>query len=339
MLIGFLSIAAVFMVYMRSGMDEVHLNGFNRKRNVILPSLLHALDLKYKSYYISGLSNVKIYLGNRIATSHLLTSNYAMNDTSQTYLPFAAKNVYWPKVNLSVNFPDVYLTEYQTPRFITAKLPFSAEQVRDIAGIQFDDVKVISAHSLIVRRFDPDLRQKVLRKIGIENDLVMGPSFKPTMQMDGSFSIDGFMFYNKQSAKLFYTYYYRNQFVCLDTNMNLLYTASTIDSNQFAKLKISTIKKEKSTETVFAAPPIVVNKQGYSFGSWIYMNSALQADNDSRRDFEGNSIIDVYSSEDGKYYGSLYLPNYAGNKISDFAVYGNILVAISGNFLLSYKIL
>ncbi|MNL00817.1 hypothetical protein D3C87_1212600 [compost metagenome] len=154
-----------------------------------------------------------------------------------------------------------------------------------------------------------------------------------------NFSVDGFTCYNKTAGRVFFTYYYRNQFLCLDTNMNVLYTGTTIDTNTIAKIKLAEYEADGKTIRTMAKPALMVNKKGYSDGNYYYNEAALAGDNEDRRTFNKHTVLDVYKLDNGgKYSHSLYLPNYKDKQLTGFAVRGDLLMAIYDRYLVSYSL-
>jgi hypothetical protein len=155
-------------------------------------------------------------------------------------------------------------------------------------------------------------------------------------QIDGIFSTDGILTNVPNSSKIFYIYYYRNQFICADTNLNLLYRGKTIDTVSQAKIKVGKIISEN--QYTLSSPPKYVNEHACANKHWLFIHSVLKADNESNEVIEKASIIDVYSVNDGQYQFSFYLRDFKGNKMRDFKVFGNTLVALFGHYLYTYQL-
>lgn len=179
---------------------------------------------------------------------------------------------------------------------------------------------------------------------GIGNKLIkqgiMLDSLKTTTllekQVDGMFCTDGEMVKVPGSSKMFYVYYYRNQFLCADSNLNLLYKGKTIDTISHAQIKVARIKS--SGQITMAAPPLIVNKRACANEKYLFVQSALRANNETDYMIKNVSMIDVYAVKDGKYQFSFYLPDFRGHKVRDFKVYGQSLYALYDHYLYKYQI-
>jgi hypothetical protein len=152
-----------------------------------------------------------------------------------------------------------------------------------------------------------------------------------------SFNTDGYLSYNTFLNRMIYTYYYRNEFVCLDSRMNILYTGKTIDTNTVAKIQLGEYRSGDKKIRAMAKPGLVVNKRGYADEFWFYNHAALAADNEQPDVFKKYEVLDVYQLDNGRYSHSIYLPKHKGEKLTDFAVRGNLIVALYGKYLISYE--
>ena len=194
---------------------------------------------------------------------------------------------------------------------------------------QFSAVVSLSRNTFILRCVDQNLQNILIKYVG--SDRISPSSSLLQKQVDGLFCTDGSLIKVPNKNKIFYTYYYRNQFICTDTNLNLLFRGTTIDTNTFAKIKVSRIRSEN--QVTLASPPSYVNLQTSANEKFLFIHSALKSDNETVKIQQENSAIDIYSIDDGHYLFSLYLPNINGEKINDFRVSGNHLIALYKNYM------
>lgn len=152
-----------------------------------------------------------------------------------------------------------------------------------------------------------------------------------------NFSTDGFVSSNAAGGRMVYTHYYNNSFVCLDSALNVLYTAQTIDTNTVAKITIGEYKSEGKRIRTLTKPAAGVNKRGYSNGDYFYNHAALPADNEKLSDFNKHEVLDVYLLDNGRYSYSIYLPKYKGEKLTDFVVRDEMIIALYGRYLITYR--
>jgi len=156
-------------------------------------------------------------------------------------------------------------------------------------------------------------------------------------QIDGLFCTDGMLHYDRATSQMIYVYFYRNQFLCMDTSMNLLFRGNTIDTIGHARIKVARIESENSI--TLAGPPAIVNRRSYACQNRLFVNSSLMGKNEDPDEFNSNSVIDVYDlGKEGKYIMSFYLPDYQGYKMKMFAASRNEFIAIHGRYLIRYNL-
>ncbi len=331
------SILVILGLFFISIAQKRQKNGFVRLFPPRLIGYLAKKDLGFNSYYIAGTTENTIFLGNTVASIQVITTNYLLTDTHHIALHTAAKvPVAWGAARLKVDSPKVFLTESIVPSFFIGTL--DSLQPIDIKykRIPFSKELPIAGSSYILRVYDSAAKCNTLIKTNPGLAGNPSASFTLTKQLDGIFCTDGILLYNKNTASLFYVYYYRNEFVKLDTNLQVLLKGNTIDTIRHAALKIIT---DSFTHQIrMAAPPVFVNKRACVTDRWLFINSGLMANNEDRDSFTSFSVIDVYSAITGKYKYSFYLPPYNGNRVTNFTVSGNHLIAIYDRFLFSFQL-
>jgi len=308
------SVALIVMLYIFSGNINHRKNAFIRLFPSHFISHWKVLDIQYNSYYIAGLTDNHIYLGNQMQPMDILISNYDFSDSQFKHLnPFSTNRIAWRLLKVSIDSPTVYMMEGLTPTILKVNISTSFSENCPIDSTHFDISLPYSTSSFIVRSFNPKLNSNILGKVITQPFQVR---FAPSVlenQQDGVFSTDGIINYDPTSRLVVYLYYYRNQFICMDSNLDVLYRGHTIDTVSHANIKIGLISSEHTM--TLASPPLIVNRRSCASNGWLFVNSELIAKNEDRKDFNGNSVIDIYSLKDGRYKYSFYLPKYHGVKV------------------------
>ena len=301
-------------------------------------NLLRKFDLKYNSYYIAGRTGPLIYLGN-VTSPALLTSFNLINGDTQSVrlnLPLNPDKTV-PNYQLSVDSPYLYAFEGTTPQILHGDLNNKLMAAYPKQNLYFSNGISLYPNNFAFRKYDAILKQNILVKNSFDStspSLIEGKDLLQK-QVDGLFCTDGMMSFEKKSGKIIYVYYYRNQFICADSNLHLIYRGNTIDTNQFAKIKVGKITSEN--KITFAAPPILINKTSSVSGNFLYVNSNVRADNESPESFRVSSVIDIYEIQNGAYRYSIYIPDLEDKKINQFKVYDHFLTVITGHYLLVYE--
>ncbi len=328
-------IAVVFSLYVKSGKFNRQSNGFVRSflPSPALPS--NVLNIQYNSYYIAGNTRNHIYLGNETAPLHLLVSNTSLSDTQHVNIIVDTKTKPFSG-HLTIDSPYFHITDRISHSFFRGTLnKFKIEQCMH-DSLFFDEAVPISNWSFAVRTIKQYTREYTLAKKTFYPSFVKMVPGLLEKQIDGMFCTDGMLNYDPRQSLLVYVYYYRNQYICTDTNLELKYRGKTVDTTSRAKIRVTKIKSENSF--TLAGPPIIVNKNSCISENNLFINSSLLANNEKKEIFDNVSVIDVYDLKKGLYKFSFYLSDYKNQKIKNFRVFDNTLFAVAGEYLLTYKL-
>lgn len=297
------------------------------------------MDLGVNSWYIAGIADDRIYLGNLTAPLHMIVTNLALTDSQHVKLSFKHMEdmKIYKKARIKITPPYYYYVDGTTPALFRGKI---GEWVADRFmwdSVYFDQSEPISPNSFALRIHNAKL-ENVLGKVQDKGT----PHFKdaPSLlqkQIDGVFCTDGMLRYNKEMSKLVYIYYYRNEYVVYDTTLKLDYRGHLIDTFSRARINTSYVS---STNTYVLGQDKINNLESWASGNYLYINSALLAKNDFSRIFDMMAIIDVYDLRNNTYKFSFSLPNYdQTTKLRDFQVYNSkFLIGIYGQYLVKYDL-
>lgn len=333
-LFGILIMLIVFANYKQA---QNQTSGFTRiiKSNVI--SQPRNFDLGYNSFYIAGISSQYYYLGNFVGTTQLLRMRHDFEDTTFLRLTIPTnKNINWSQIKVRVDYPNLYVMDGTAPQILHSVLPSLHVKDIDPDYTFFTEAIPISSSAAILKVFDQNLNQFVLTKKKSEIPYRTPESSILEKQVEGHFSVDGLLEFEPKTAQLAFLYFYRNQFITLDTALNIVYKGNTIDTVNKAQIKVEKLKsKELFTMT---KPPLLINKKMCLSPELILIHSARKADNDDQEIYDKSSVIDVYSILDGDYVFSFYLPNFKNAKLRDFKVYNDQLIVIFDQYICIYKL-
>ncbi|WP_343702408.1 hypothetical protein [Chitinophaga sp.] len=310
-------------------------NGFSRdiKRGIV--EQIAVKESKHDGYYLAGMCDSGIFIANYYLSEEIQRMNFGLEvvDSFKVHVSDSIK-IAWKAVKIFVEYPDVYLVEGIEPSIITCRLPNLDCFSINYSAPKFESAVPVSKSSIVMRKYSTRVNRNILaKKNAFESSTYENESLL-SIQGGGNFSIDGMLRYDNGSNELAYIYYYRNEYLCLDTNLNLVRIGKTIDTIRNAQIAIDTIKGEN--RVTFTKPPKFVNKLSCVSDGYLYINSALKGDNESKSVFLDNSVVDVYSLAEGKYVLSFYLPNYKGHGLRDFKVHNKILTGFFGNYLIEY---
>lgn len=292
-------------------------------------------DIHTNTYYVAGKVSDKIYLGNNSAPKKILILETGLPDSikeDSIRVPNALRKASHIMVDSNA-FTVLDLISYHIYRGSTDDWKANAFMTD---GAFFAEAAPVNNNTFIFRTFSDTVREYVLAKKTKFPSSMERKSGLLEKQIDGLFCTDGMLHYNRQNNQIIYVYFYRNQFLCMDTSLNLRYRGNSIDPIKKARIKVARLKEDGST--TLASPPYLVNKRSHTWGEWLFIYSNIKAKNEEWDFFKETSAIDVYSLNTGSYSYSFYIPEFRGYKVKEFKVFDSTLVAIQGHYLVTYTL-
>jgi hypothetical protein len=296
------------------------------------------LDAGVNSWYIAGITDECIYFGNVTAPFRMLVTNLSLTDSQQVIINLkGTENTLMTRLGrIKVEPPYFYYMDGTLPGLFRGKIgEWRAERFM-FDSAYFDQAELLGPTSIAIRTHDL-ASEKILGK---EQDTTPYFLLAPDLikkQIDGIFSVDGMLQYNKQLHRLVYTYYYRNEFIVYDTNLNLDYRGHTIDTFSIAQVKTAYVS---STKTHVLTSAKIINKESRVCGNYLFIRSNLLAKNDIKRMLEITDIIDVYDLRNNKYKFSFTLDRYdPENRLREFNIHNNrILIGLYGKYIVKFDL-
>jgi uncharacterized membrane protein YhaH (DUF805 family) len=314
-----------------------HRNNFIRRFPQHPITLSNELDLKFNSYYIAGVSKTKVYLGNR--TSPLLMTVLDSSLQKQKFykieLPKSSLNFH--SFQIHVKDPYFYITDGTSPYILRGNVSDWKAKIWNIGASYFNAFALIDNATFAIRALSSVSNENVLGTVKIaKKPRVKLASNILVKQIDGVFDTDGMLLYNAQINKLVYTYYYRNEFMIIDTSLITHYVSHTIDTTSKAKIKVTFIKSKQQTK--LSSPRLIINKKTTSYGHYLFINSGLMGKYEPREMWEVASIIDVYDLRAKSYAFSFYIDDKRDDKLKELLLNGNDLICLTGHYISKYML-
>lgn len=192
----------------------------------------------------------------------------------------------------------------------------------------FTGLQSISGNRLILRTMDISERKNYL------SNLERTTTFTLKKQVDGLLCTDGILLYSDELNWLVYIFRYRNQFICLDANLDIVRLGNTIDTTSVAKISVA----EVGGNITMSKPPLAVNTNARVSGKYLFVQSNLMAKNESQEDIKERTVIDVYNLFDSSYAFSFYVQDESGSSMESFIVNDLTLAAVFKNTLVLYDL-
>lgn len=330
-----ISLTMVGMLYVASD-KKLNYRYASFERNFVENALVleEALRLNYFNYYLAGHTGHTIYLGNPKAPTHLMAVNRSFADTVHYTLQVDTDSLEYRAIHVTVDSPDFYLSDGSRPFIYKGALieGEATEWITDTYFIKAIPLSVKSVALISIR----NLENTVMKKVKGEPEPEIYSNILEE-QGEGIFSTDGMFLYDKKTTHFVYVYFYRNQYITMDSAFRSVMRGNTIDTITIAKIKPGKISSQNSY--TMAAPPLKVNNKSTVFDNLLLVQSNLLAKNEDKQVFEDASVIDVYDLRKITYRYSFYLPSYRGQRAREFLLTDNAtLIALYEPYLVRFRI-
>jgi len=292
------------------------------------------LDLEVNSYYIAGLTNDSIYLGNYTAPllitavpTHLGTKvehQIKLDETQGSFRSLTVRVLGQEFFVSDGTIPIIYkgsIADWIATKYMQEKVYFSLVQPMESSSFLFRSQRAANGEHVLGR-----LDVKDSTSFKLYDDALQ-------KQIDGVFDTDGQLVTDAKTNQGVYTYYYRNQYLVYQPQVNRFVTGKTIDTTSLAKIEVTTLA---NGEKKMGAPPQKVNSKTYAYNGLLYVKSELMGTNEPRSMWKQASIIDVYDYNKNEYLYSFYAYDHQSDKIKEYAINDNHFFGLVGNSLVRY---
>lgn len=278
-----------------------------------------------------------------ISTSNprcLIKQDYNLGKFDSIYIPVVLTQTVLSNKHFGISDSCVYLFINNEPGFIYGKLNDSSISTPTFTPTKqiFSQSTSISPTAVVIRTFDSLQKKQVFQKISASSGQIIAEELIFKDQDDKGFGSDGMLKFDNVLKLLVYVQFYQNRFIILDTNLVVLNQFNTIDTTFTNEMKFKQANIDGKDKLVPSKARITVNKKTYAENGLLYIASGLRADNETLRTFKNNTAIDVYSLSNGKYVGSLHVPDQGKQKMKSFLVKKDKLIALYDKSIAIYHV-
>lgn len=331
----FLSSLSMVGLFLLSEHSAHRNNGFIRSYPHSPASMIRGWKLPFNSYYLAGIAERDIFLGNVVAPSHLLKVTMDRKDFKSVELKIeGGGNLAFTAPRIEVHAPYFFIYDGNVPAIFRGLTSDWKGYPYWTGATKFLQLQPVDDDTLLVCGLYQN--QSNIGIIGKG-----GPAF-PVMpqllerQTPEVFDTDGMLLYSQAFGRLVYVYYYRNKYVVSDLDQTQHYQGSTIDT--IANPVMEVAYDDAGRSRTLAQPPVFVQLEACTSGRYLFVKSNRLGRYESEEMLEQASIIDVYNLEEKTYEFSFYLYDYEGERIKSFRVHGDKLVGLTETYLVLYKL-
>lgn len=294
-----------------------------------------SIDLKVNSYYFAGNDDNHLYLANLTSPFRIIKIDRSFRKIDTIAITPSTKHRF-RKLKYSIQYNSLFAYDGSVPIIYRSALDSLDKPIQEISyrDIFFNHLTATSRNSFFLST-DNSKRETLIAALSTQNEHHTKMSnFPLTAKKDGGFDVDGKLLFDNSTGKAYYMFYYRNQILEVDSNLQLHSRMKTIDTITKAQINIKTLSD--GTKKMIA-PPMVVNQNMEVHKGLIFNISNLKGKHESNDLWKKNSIVDIYTTEPAGYWGSIYVENRGKNRLSQILITDNFFYILSGTELRRYR--
>lgn len=292
-------------------------------------------DLKNTHFYIAGATEHSVYLADRKAPLQVYEYDTNLQTKKHYVIQLDTEDFPFKALQLQIVYPHFFLYDKTVPVIYKGLIADWKAKVISQRQYTFSDIIFTSDNTAIFRGQVPSTRVNTLAHITNQDTAtVYTNNALLQKQIDGIFDTDGTMQYSYEMKKFIYTYYYRNQYIMTDDELNIVGRGKTIDTVSHAQIKVAKIVK--SGDSKMAAPPLLVNNMTTITHNLLMVNSMLRGKFEDEKVWKNASVIDVYDTTNQNYLLSFYVFDESGFRMKNCYATSEALYILSGHYLLKY---
>lgn len=337
MAVSFLvSSSLIVLLFLSSEEIMQYKNPFIRRYNRRALSFVNSTDLKFNSYYFSGYSKGMLYLGNYSTPLRLSAFDSTLKLRKTFKIQFQHHNLPFRAIELVVRDKYFYLMDGTVPSVYFGKTSDWKVKSHMENLPRFTGAEPVDTSRIIFRNNNGFGSANIIGHYNSQKSPVVHYSDRLLeKQIDGIFDTDGMLHFDRQTAKMVYVYFYRNEFISANKSIVQVSRGHTIDTISKAQIKVALLDDGKQKK--MAVPPRVVNAQSAVIKNLLFIESRIQGLYEDQVVWKYASVIDVYNLEKNSYVLSFPIFGIEGDKLQSFFVTQTHFYALIGTTLTVYK--
>lgn len=327
----------VVITYLWSDRQIERNNAFIRK---YIPHGLEKVGeyaLESNSYYIAGVDDHTIYLGNYTAPLYLKLVDAGLKSEKNVRVEIEDMDLPYKRVRIRVSPPYFFLGDGTVPVIFRGSIRDWKGEKFSFGDAYFIQFAVIDSMSLAIKTTSTATNENALGLLSKTDDslqLALNATIL-VKQLDGVFDTDGLLL-SKGNERIVYVYHYRNAFEVADDKLNYQFTGKTIDTISRVQLDIG--HYEKGNQYKLGGRSIMVNKAAATYGNFLFIHTDRLGKYEDDDVLRSAGIIDMYDLNEKKYLQSFYLYHQPQEKLRELQVYKDRLIAIVEDRLWVYRV-
>lgn len=329
--------AFVLGLFLTSEKEIKRNNAFQRKYSPHGLEELGNVPLESNSFYIAGMDDSIIYLGNYYAPLYLKAIDIHSKTSKDIKIEIENYELPYKRVRIEVNSPYFFVGDGTIPILFRGKISDWQAKTFSHKDAFFYQFATIDSTSLVISTTSTKTNTNILGVLKSKNDAIKLDLNTQALkqQHNGTFDTDGLLLYNQELQKIIYIYYYRNQYVIANKDLENISQGKTIDTIKQAQIDIAYYSKKDEYNL---GKSVLVNHTASVFGKHLFINSDRLGKYEEEEVLKSASIIDQYYITNNTYIQSFYLYHQPLKKLREFKVYKELIFGLVDNQLWIYQI-
>lgn len=325
----------VTIVFLMSEKEIKRNNGFQRK---YIPHALEELGnypLESNAFYIAGIDDHFIYLGNYNAPLYLKAISKDLSNAQEIKIDIENYNLPYKRVRIEVSDGYFFVGDGTIPILFRGNTRDWNGKVFSHGDAYFYDFVSQDSTQLTFTTTSSKTGNLILAQLKKQTDSIEVKLSHDVLkvQADGTFDLDGLLLYDNEA--IVYVYYYRNQFEMGNSSMNDLKTGKTIDTISKAQIDVAHYKKDNVYKRGKA---LKVHQYAAVFDGELYVHSDRLGKYENEEVLWSASIIDRYRTAKNEYIHSFYFYHQPNERLREFKTRNDTIIALVNDQLWMQRI-
>lgn len=317
----------VVLIFLLSEKEIKRNNAFQRRYMPHALEEIGSYQLESNAFYIAGIDDSLIYLGNYNAPLYLKLINRDLKNEKEIKIEIENYELPYKRVGIEVQPPYFFVGDGTVPIIFRGKTKDWKAHTFSYEEAYFYDFVIIDSNRLAITSTSSQTGNTTAGILSKEKDsLKMGLNHKLIkVQSDGIFDTDGQFLIDPMAKNLAYVYYYRNQYEIADKDLEFLKTGKTIDTISQAQIDVAYYEKEDAYKRGRAT---MVHRAASIWNGQLYINTDRLGQYESEGVLNSASILDQYDIERNEYIHSFYFYHQPRKRLREFRVIDDIIIGL-----------
>ncbi len=293
-----------------------------------------SLDLGVNSYYFAGIDKNEVYLGNNTSPLTLISIDKNFTGIKRHIIKLNGQIPIFKNIQLQIKSPYYYVYDGSVPIIYRGKIGETDAKIVSYQDAYFNRLQVLDSTRFVIRTQSSKSKKQVLGILNIRDfsKLKLHEDFLSKKQKN-IFDVDGKLISDDEN--IYFIYYYKNGILKTDYDLKKIEYQKTIDTTQTSHILVKTMSNGHHK---MYAPPQMVNEKATVFRGFLFNQSNLIGKYENRKQWRKNSIVDVYDTNNKKYWGSLYIQHRGKDKLSQMLISNHYMYVLIGHEIVRYRL-